>query len=139
MNEEMADFSREPGWYSIEYGSGACKLTFSPSRLRRGRFGKVKNGPMHHGGITSEKTLLGQEKVLKRRPWAVGQVCKGLRRVSEKVEKWLGKDGGLWLFERDSFGDAPQLAYDERYEFEPIISELAPRIVAIEVIWNSRV
>ena len=30
-------------------------------------------------------------------------------------------------------------AYDERYEFDPIISELASRVIAIEVIWNSRV
>ena len=96
MNEEMANFSREPGWYSVEYSSIACKLTFSPSRLRRGRFGKVENGPMHYGGISSEETLLGQEKVLKRRPGAVGQVCESPRCISEKVEKWLRKDGGLW-------------------------------------------
>ncbi len=96
MNEEMANLSREPGWYSHE-SNGACKLTFSPSRLRRGGFGEVKHGPVHYGGICAEETLLGQEKVLKRRPWSVGQVCEGLWCISEKVEKWLGKNGGLRL------------------------------------------
>lgn len=95
MDEDMADFGRESRGHSIEYGDGARKLTFSPSCPSRCGFRKIENDPVHDSGIPSEKTLLGQEKVLKCRPRAVGQVFEYLWCFLEEIKKRLCKYGRL--------------------------------------------
>ena len=97
MDEDVADLSRESRGLSIEYGDAACKLTFSPGCPGLCRFRKIENGPMHDSGISSEETLLGQEKVLKHRPGAVGQACECLWRILEEIKKRFCKYGRLRL------------------------------------------
>lgn len=45
------------------------------------------------------------------------------------------------LFERNDFMtlEMHHAAYDERYEFDPVISELSSCVITIEVIWDGRV
>ena len=100
MDKDMADLSRESRGRSIEYSDAARKCTFSPSYPRWRGFRKVEDDPMHDSGIPSEETLLGQEKVLKRRPGAVGQTCECLWRVLEEIKKGFCKYGRLRLGQR---------------------------------------